>query len=331
MPRFLLLAAPLLLALAACGGGDDDDADASPTVFGEAVSPDRPIPTAQVRAVNAIPAGGHWVVGNNNFVIGLTDEKDEPQGGATITMVFFDNANTPNQAERFTVNAVQSAPGVGPEVVHLHEGGVEHTHGGEDDNRVGYYAAVAFDKPGNWGVSVQATLEDGTSGVSNVLFTVEAEPPIPLPGEPAIPSENLTRADVTNISEIDSGDPPNDMHDVKIKDSIANGRPVVIVFSTPAFCASRFCGPVNEEVEDLHDKYKDTVDFVHIEIWRDFAAKQLNPTAKEWIEEPDGTVVEPVVYIVDKGGTIYDRFEGPVAANILEPAVKAVSEGKTHP
>ena len=131
------------------------------------------------------------------------------------------------------------------------------------------------------------------------------------------------------ISEIDSGDPSNDMHDVKIKDSIANGRPVVIVFSTPAFCASRFCGPVNEEVEDLHDKYTDTVDFVHIEIWRDITKQVLNVTAKEWLVRPDGGMSEPYVYVIDKTGTIYNRWEGPVARNIMEQSVQAVAAGAT--
>jgi hypothetical protein len=39
---------------------------------------------------------------------------------------------------------------------------------------------------------------------------------------------------------------------------------------------------------------------------------------------------EPVVYAVDKNGIIYDRWEGPVAANIMQASVKAISEGATR-
>ena len=60
-----------------------------------------------------------------------------------------------------------------------------------------------------------------------------------------------------------------------------------------------------------------------------FDKKQLNATASEWLVRPDGGLSEPYVYVIDSKGTIYDRWEGPVARNIMEPAVKAVAEGKT--
>lgn len=314
--RLLACSLALALAAAACGGDDDEPAATGTTA-----------PTGEPAAVGQI-AGGYMTVGVNNFVVGVTDGVN-PQSGAQVEITFFDNVNTPQQKERFRATPTQSAPGVGPAFVHIHAGG-EHIHGGEDENRAVYYARVTFDHPGAWGASIAATLEDGTTGITNVAFEVTDGAPVPLPGEPAIASDNLTTADVADISEIDSGTPPNDMHDVKIKDALAAGRPLVIVFSTPAYCTTQFCGPVNEEVEVLQDKYRDAVDFVHIEIWRDFTTKEFNPTAREWLVEPDGfSHVEPVVYIVDSKGIIYDRYEGPVAANILEPAVEAVASGKT--
>ena len=76
--------------------------------------------------------------------------------------------------------------------------------------------------------------------------------------------------------------------------------------------------------------YRDKVDFVHIEVWKNFDKQQLNDTAAEWLLRADGGLSEPYVYVIDSKGTIYDRWEGPVAANIMEPIVKAVSEGKTY-
>jgi hypothetical protein len=56
----------------------------------------------------------------------------------------------------------------------------------------------------------------------------------------------------------------------------------------------------------------------------------MNPTVREWLIWPDGSLREPVVYAVDKAGVIYDRWEGPVAANIMEASVKSISEGATY-
>jgi hypothetical protein len=318
------LALGAILLAAACGGGDDSQQ------FKDSPDPAAPIPAGQVGTINAVIAGTDWFVGENNFVVGITNAQDQPQGGATVRITFYDNIATAQQRARFTLDAVQSAPGVGAPVEHVHADGAKHVHGGEDEDRVGYFVRVQFDHAGNWGASVEATLRDGTRGVSNVGFQVTDRPAIPAPGMKAIASDNLTRFDVADISEIDSGNPPNDMHDVKIKDSLDAGRPLVIVFATPAYCPSRFCGPVTEEVEALQEKYGDRVDFVHIEIWRNFDRRELNATAREWLVRADGSLSEPFVYVIDREGTIYDRFEGPVAANVMEAAVKAVAEGRVY-
>jgi hypothetical protein len=327
--RALLLAASCAALAFAMACGDDDDANAN-DFSGTPRDPARNVPADQVDKVNAVPAGSDFYVGENNFVFGVTNIKDEPQGGAKVIATFYDLRDPATPKPVFSAEAVQSAPGVGEEVNHTHAGGATHVHGGQDDDRVGYYVKVKFDHAGPWGLAIEAELKDGTKGVDTIPFQVYEKPNMIATGEKAPKSDNLTRNDVTNISEIDSGSPPNDMHDVKIKDAIANGRPLVIVFSTPAFCTSRFCGPVNEEVEALHDEYKDRLDFVHIEIWRDFDKKLVNPTVNEWLQWPDGSLREPVVYVVDKNGTIYDRWEGPVAKNIMEDSVKAVAGGATH-
>ncbi|OAI40839.1 hypothetical protein AYO38_04990 [bacterium SCGC AG-212-C10] len=326
------LAAPgvalLLFFSMACGGGDDDGApppSGQPTAFPTSVDPSKNIPEDQLNKVNIVIASVDNYVGKNNFVFGITDKKDQPQGGVKTTVTFYDLSDKANPKPVETHPAVQSAPGVGKLVTHVHEGGAQHQHGGQDDGRVGYYVEANFTHEGLWGVLVEAQLKDGTKGVATASFLVNKQSQVPSPGQKAYASDNLTRADVQDIAEIDSGDPPNDMHDVKIKDAIAKRRPVVIVFSTPAYCASRFCGPVTEEVENLQETYRDKVDFVHIEVWRDFGKREFNPTAAEWLGE-----TEPVVYVVGRDGVIFDRWEGPVAANIMDASVQAVAAGKVY-
>ena len=357
----------LLAFAAACGGGDDAPGNTAtavpsasaatvggqpaqpPAALGNATSlpqcgepgqapkatsfppssdPAKAIPPEQRDKVNAVVAGADFYVGANNFVFGLTDKQDQPQGQAKTRITFYDLRTAGNAKPVCQAEALQGAPGIGPKTDVTHGNGEVHTHGGEDDDRVGYFVRVNFTYAGFWGMVVEAELKDGTKGVSAVQFPVLEKSGIPAAGSAAIKSDNLTKKDVSNIREIDSGTPPNDMHDVKIKDAIGKGRPLVVVFSTPAFCTSRFCGPVNEEVETLQATYKGSVDFVHIEIWRDFAKQQLNPTAREWLVRKDGGLSEPYIYVIGKDGVIYDRFEGPVAANIMEAPVKAVSEGR---
>jgi len=327
-----MLAAVVGVALlfGACGG-DDGGSKAASTV--SSADPIASIPQEQIGRIVAVLAGSDWHVGVNNFVFGITNIKNEPQNTSTVSATFYDLKDQKHPKPLFTVAPTASAPNVGPAVVHTHTDGAQHTHGGPDDGRVGYYAKVTFDHPGFWGLLVQATLKDGTVGASSVAFQVADKPLIPVPGDAAVTSkrtgDNLTRADVKDIHTIDSGDPVNGMHDVKIKDAVAKGRPLLVVFATPAYCISLFCGPVTEEMDLLRDKYKDKVDFVHIEIWQNFDKKQMNPVAKQWLEQPDGSYTEPVVYVIDKAGMIYDRWEGPVSGGIVEAAVQAVAAGKT--
>jgi hypothetical protein len=270
--------------------------------------------------------------GVNNLSIGIADPQTNlPIGGSQVRMTLY-KISGETQQPVCQVEGVSSAPGVGPPSEHLHAGGEVHVHGGEDENRSVHYAHVEFDAAGNWGLAVEAILKDGSHRFGTVLLQVGEDPFTPAPGDPVLKSDNLTKDDVADIREIDSGDPPNDMHDYKIKDLAESGRPFVIVFSTPAYCTSAFCGPVNQEVEAMYEKYKADVDFVHIEIWRDRTANPpvLNPTAREWLMRPDGGLSEPVVYVVDKDGTIFDRWDGPVAANIMEASIQAVADGATY-
>ena len=82
-------------------------------------------------------------------------------------------------------------------------------------------------------------------------------------------------------------------------------------------------------METLHDDYSTDVDFVHIEIYMDPAGQVVNATALEWLAQEDGFFTEPWVYVVDKNGVIFDRWEGPISRVIMEEAVQAVAAGAT--
>src|SRR5215216_476845 len=87
--RALLLAASCAALTFTVACGDDDDATAN-DFSGTPRDPARNVPADQVDKVNAVPAGSDFYVGENNFVLCVTNIKDEPQGGANVIATFYD-------------------------------------------------------------------------------------------------------------------------------------------------------------------------------------------------------------------------------------------------
>jgi hypothetical protein len=127
-------------------------------------------------------------------------------------------------------------------------------------------------------------------------------------------------ADVADLKLIDSSDPPDPrLHRTRIADSIAQGKPQLIVFATPKYCTSRVCGPVVDVVRTLISTYGDRVAFVHDEIWEAGTPQKFSPTVLDWSLRS-----EPWVFVVDGAGTVRARFEGVTTRSELEAALRLV-------
>lgn len=193
--------------------------------------------------------------------------------------------------------------------------------GRSDADGSGVYATdVVFDQPGYWGLRVVAELEDGHQMEGNTVFSVFPDTGAPQVGDPAPQSVNWTVADVesgaaeptaldSRASEDNIPDPQ--MHANTVADMIDEGRPTVVILSTPVFCVSRFCGPLVEEMSALSEEYGDRAEFVHIEIWEDFENSVVNDAAQEWIQTNDGDR-EPWVYVVDGQGDVAARWDNVI-------------------
>lgn len=186
-----------------------------------------------------------------------------------------------------------------------------------------YVAYLTFEAPGPWLAEIAARLKGGPESVTRVPLTVATTGSVPGPGQPAPRSRNLTRRDVSDVGSIDSGIPPDDMHEVSIADVIAQHDAALIVFATPAFCASAMCGPEVNAVQQLEPAYHARIAFVHVEIYRDFkpdpSKKSLTPTVLEWHLQ-----TEPWVFLIDSTGVIRYAFEGPTATDELRTALEAM-------
>jgi hypothetical protein len=209
------------------------------------------------------------------------------------------------------------------------------SHHGQGFERPGLYvASVRFDRAGPWVAQVTASSPRAGAQSRDMPFTVLASSVTPAVGSPAPRSRNLTARDVKDIRQIDTGVPLNDMHGVSIADAIAAHRPALVVFATPAYCASRVCGPQVSIVQTLEPKYRDRVAFIHVEIYE---LAQANPTGPYSQVVRDGRPVlapvvaewhlqsEPWVFLIDRQGNVAAKFEGPTpAADMAEELDKIV-------
>jgi hypothetical protein len=139
-------------------------------------------------------------------------------------------------------------------------------------------------------------------------------------GTPAPRSRNRIASDVPELKQIDSSEPPDPrLHQTRIADAIAQGKPQMIVFATPRHCTSRVCGPVVDVVRTLIPIHGDRVVFIHEEIWESGSLQRFSPTVEEW-----NLRSEPWIFVVDGTGMVRARFEGLTTRRELEAALGLV-------
>jgi hypothetical protein len=197
-----------------------------------------------------------------------------------------------------------------------------------------YEAHVDLPEPGFYGLRVSVELEDGTTRQGSTTFEVLPERLVPDVGEDAPRSENLTIADVeagdvppiavdSRAQAEDDEVPDAVLHDSTIASSLEAGTPVVAILSTPTYCVSSFCGPLTAELATLAAEYEDVADFVHIEVWRDFEAQELNEAAAEWIQTEAGGN-EPWVFLIGGDGVIDARWDNVLDVEDLRSQLEAL-------
>lgn len=175
---------------------------------------------------------------------------------------------------------------------------------------------VTFDEAGIWQADVAFEV-DGAAVALRTQFEVLDEPHLPAPGQPALASDSLTMADAAaepaavDSRAVEGGEVPDpELHEVSIADAIRAGSPVLVLFATPAYCQSQFCGPDVEWLQELAARRPKDAAYVHVEIWQDYQAQTLTQAAADWLYR-DEELTEPWLFLIDADGTIVDRW-GPL-------------------
>jgi hypothetical protein len=106
--------------------------------------------------------------------------------------------------------------------------------------------------------------------------------------------------------------------------ALANGKPTVLLFSTPAFCQTRLCGPAYDTVDVLQKMYGDTVNFIHVEVYSGLPNPASNNFALDPAMTAFGLQTEPWVFVIDKGVVAY-RIEGLFTLDEIQQHLKSLT------
>lgn len=301
--------------LGACGGGRDGAADGA-------------------GRLEVFPASFDLATGRQaRFLAGLGTGVNRFISGGEVAMRFFFLGEEEAEGQRELVTEAMASflpiPGEEDEPVPPSPTAAA----GETARGVYRVAEMTFDRAGIWEVEVTAELAGAGIHTGRGAFEVLAQPLVPAPGDPAPRTENLTieskgvpPAAIESRAATEGSIPDPELHGTTIADAIRRGRPALVVFATPVYCVSKFCGPVTDMVAELAARYGDRADFVHVEIWKDFQRQVVNRAAADWLLRED-TLQEPFVFLIDERGQIAARWDNVATRQEIEPLLMDLPAG----
>jgi hypothetical protein len=256
-------------------------------------------------SLEAVIVPSELTVGANRFAVGIFDAAGAVVNDATVHFHYYDLSDPQNPTLESEADATRLQTPDGT-TVFAHE--------------------REFLRAGSWGVGIEATFPDGHTAVKRIRFDVLPESPTVKVGEPAPVVDTPTLAAAGGeLASISSAPVPNRaFYAESLSDALKAGEPTVVLFATPAFCQTRFCGPSYDLASELQQQYGDRVTFVHVEIYTGLP----NPAANGWEIAPAmaafGLSTEPWLYLIDRQGRVAYRVEGLFTVDEIEPHLKAL-------
>ena len=267
-----------------------------------------PTPTIEPESLRLAFASSDLAVGSNRVVFGVLDDETGPVRDAEVVVsTFFLTPTGGQEGPVETVDAVFRAWPVTPRGV--------------------FTAELNFNRAGEWGIGAVVTDAAGVERKASARVRVKEAPATPVIGAAAPRSVSKTLADVDGFEQITTDfEPDADLYEMTIADALDTGMPLLLVFSTPAYCQTATCGPQLGVVKELKAEYADRMNFIHIEVYDnpheiegDLSRAVISPTAEEW-----GLPSEPWTFVVDGDGVIRAKFEAFTTREELEEAVTRV-------
>lgn len=318
-----VLLALLLLALAGCGGEDDPKPTAA-SAAKQTAPADFPKPRGRSLAElrRGLPEGpvlapsvGLVEPGTNRFGFGLFDRSNKqvaqaaaavyvaPVGGGRARGPYWARSESLQVRPPFRSESSSADP---------------------DSARSVYVADLPFRRAGDYELLALVRLDGRLVAAASAAgaLRVVKNGPVPRVGEAVKRISTPVKTDPGGIDAIETRVPPDSMHEVDFADVVGK-RPVVLLFSTPALCQSRVCGPVSDVAEQVKADHDGDVAFVHMEIYRD---NQLEKGVRPQVSA-FGLPSEPWAFAIDRRGRVAARLEGAFSVRELQAAVKAAERG----
>lgn len=302
--RFLFLAVAVSVLAAACSSGSPDGA-------GDPTAPSAAAPGSiaalQGGAVrfDLLSAQSSVVAGQSLFTFGLV----EHTSGQLLT----------GGSPQVWIARDATSPATGPFAATFHEFTAyeRFPNSAPRTALTGFYAAqVQIPEPGQWLFAAEAdTGQSRLVGAAPVQVVADAGPA--QVGTKALSVETPVAETGEAAREISTREPPTPMHYISLDDALANGKPTVVNFGTPALCESMMCGPVVDEVLAVYeDVGPEQANFIHVELYPEHDLSKPAPSFVEY-----GFQSEPWTLVIDRDGVIRAAFEGPVVAPQIEAAL----------
>ena len=173
-----------------------------------------------------------------------------------------------------------------------------------------------FEQPG---IHEARTTYKGKELTAAVNVNDAATMKVPYQGKPLISVATPTTADHGGVEPICTRDPACPLHATSLDAALAAKRPVALLFSTPARCKSRLCGPVLENLLAARDEFADRVEFIHAEIYRETSSERLAPAVQAY-----NLPGEPFLFLGSADGTVLDRLDNAYDRSEVRAALTAL-------
>ena len=263
----------------------------------------------------------------------LMVSSDLAQGSNRLAFALVNRDNQPVDAQQVRVTALYTPPGQTTAEARGTATAAFLPWPPEGSNRGVFVTDIDFDQagdatranPGLWELAISATASDGATVDTITAVRVAAAPATPAIGSPAPRSVTPVAGDVPDLSHITSAHHPDpELYQLSVHQALDEAKPLVVLFSTPAFCVSATCGPQLDILSRLQERYGGQANFIHVEVFADphliqgdrLAAKQA-PAVAEW-----GLPTEPWTFVVGRDGLVKAKFEQFTPEAALEAALK---------
>lgn len=279
-----------------------------------------------VKSTGIIPQiiSSQLVCGKNRLLFGFTTLKKDSSGqqvavsagspDRTGKIAFYDLGKDPN-------NPVSSVDGTFMWAI---------------EGRTGIYVAtVTFPEAGDWGAEFTTAAGGGPPETIRFRFQVQADGIMPGLGDAAPSVRTPTAADVGgDLRQISTDPNPNPrFYQTSEDQALAQHKPFVLVFATPAFCTSQICGPTLDKIKAIAAGYPNLT-FINVEPYRmQFTGGHLQPVldARGQLQPNDASnafqiLSEPWIFVVDGNGRITGSFETLAGPDELKAAIAAATK-----